>query len=73
MDASLIKTTKITERVRAQFRGEVFNVLNHFVYPLARFNTDAASANFGTVLPGTEFISATSFPRVIQLGVKLLW
>ena len=51
MDASLIKMTDITERVKFQFRLEGFNVLNHWNYMLANVNTTATDPNFGTIIP----------------------
>ncbi|HUA21341.1 MAG TPA: carboxypeptidase-like regulatory domain-containing protein [Bryobacteraceae bacterium] len=72
VDFSAQKVVKISERVRAQFRAEFFNILNH--------------ANFGTPNP-VVFTSAGSVPaptagvitststtsRQIQFGLKVLW
>src|SRR5207253_6135843 len=52
MDASLNKTFALTERFRLQLRGEAFNVLNHYAFPLARFNSNPNDANFGSLFPG---------------------
>jgi hypothetical protein len=72
LDASVLKTTAISERIHLQFRAEFFNILNR--------------ANFGT--PNTVvFTSASAIPaptagvitststasRQIQFGLKLLW
>ncbi|HVP47685.1 MAG TPA: carboxypeptidase-like regulatory domain-containing protein [Bryobacteraceae bacterium] len=72
LDASVLKTTAISERINLQFRAEFFNILNR--------------ANFGT--PNTVvFTSASAIPaatagvitststtsRQIQFGLKLLW
>ncbi len=55
----------ITEQMKLQFRGELFNAFNH-----AQFNNPngdtGAGANFGR-------ISSARAPRLIQLGLKLLW
>ncbi len=63
-DFSFTKTTKIRERLTTQLRGEFFNGFNH--------------PNFGS--PGTAFgtatfgvISSAADPRIIQLGLKLLF
>ncbi len=63
-DFSFTKNTKIGERFTTQLRGEFFNGFNH--------------PNFGT--PGTGFgtatfgvISSAADPRIIQLGLKLLF
>jgi Carboxypeptidase regulatory-like domain len=72
LDFSALKNIAINERLRLQFRAELFNILNH--------------TNFGT--PNTVvFTSATSGPsptagvitststtsRQVQFGLKLLW
>jgi hypothetical protein len=72
MDASIGKTVAITERFKGQVRLEAFNVLNHFVINQANITTDPTSPNFGTITP-SSLGSASSFPRTIQLGFKLLW
>ena len=81
-DVSLLKSTALSERVRAQFRAEFFNVLNHtnlqlpneVVYSAGptRGTTanQTAAATFGS--PGV--ISATAnTSRQIQLGLKILF
>jgi hypothetical protein len=65
LDAALMKTISITERVKAQVRGEFFNMMNRvqFGWP----DTNLASATFGQdngTAPG-------STPRNIQLGLRL--
>jgi len=65
-DVSLLKDTKITERVSVQFRAESFNLPNHpsFGNPAASVNT---TSTFGR-------ISATSIEnRAVQFGMKLLF
>ena len=64
LNFGLFKNFVITERVRAQFRGEFFNMFNH-----PRFggpNTDPGSSSFGRVTPSQQ-----NMPRVIQLALKL--
>jgi hypothetical protein len=76
-DASLIKTTHITERATLQVRAEFFNLLNHPQFA----NLDPGSGTGGTVsqLPnvfaaGAGTAVATSVnPRVIQLGAKFVF
>jgi hypothetical protein len=72
IDLSAVKNTPISERLRLQFRTEIFNVLNH--------------ANFGTPNP-VVFSSASAAPsataglitatstasRQIQFGLKAIW
>jgi hypothetical protein len=76
-DASLIKTTKITEGTTLQVRGEFFNFFNH-----PQFTGPGQSVSNGAepyylpepLVPGQGVITTTSVnPRVIQLGVKFLF
>ncbi len=73
MDASLIKQTRITERISSQFRLEAFNALNHYNYMLANINNSATDSNFGTIIPNTQSTQNTTNPRQIQLGFKVIW
>jgi hypothetical protein len=65
LDLSVIKTTNITERVKAQLRGEFINALNHTQF--SNPNTTPTSASFGTIT-GTG-----QLPRTVQLGLKVLF
>jgi hypothetical protein len=61
---SLMKRTQLTERLRLQFRAEVFNLFNR-----ANFNTVSttrSASNFGA-------LTVTDDPRVIQFGLKLVF
>jgi hypothetical protein len=75
VDASLFKNTAISEKMNLQFRVEVFNILNrsNFGPP----NTTVFQVNTGappSVSPSAGLITTTStFPRQIQLGLKLLF
>ena len=77
-DLSLVKNTRITERVTLQFRAEFFNVWNWHMFTSpggesglgAQFqvtNIDTSSPNFG-MWDGT-----VSTPRNIQFGLKVLF
>jgi hypothetical protein len=69
-DFSLLKDTAIREKLRLQFRAELFNLLNH-----PNFNTPNAVVFTPTgVSPTAGVITATSTTaRQIQFGLKLLW
>jgi hypothetical protein len=63
-DLSVVKNTKITERVSLQFRAEFFNVFNNVNFRPP--TTNAASAQFGR-------ISAAADPRILQFALKLIF
>jgi hypothetical protein len=73
VDASLIKETRINERIRAEFRAQAFNVFNHWNYMLANVNLTATDPNFGAIIPHTQSTQATVNPRSIQLGFRVTW
>ena len=71
-DVSLARNVAISERIRAQFRAEFFNLLNraNFGTPNAVIFTSATA----TPSPAAGVITATSTAsRQIQFGLKLLW
>lgn len=74
IDATLIKNTRLTEKVNFQFRAEFFNLGNfhYFVNPGGfniggnlPFDTDVNSPNFG------RFTGNVSAPRTIQFGARI--
>ncbi|HEX4275699.1 MAG TPA: TonB-dependent receptor [Bryobacteraceae bacterium] len=75
IDPSAFKEFRINERFKAQFRAEIFNVLNwtNYANPTVTFN----SGSFGTITntrngsgaPGLGF----GEPRNMQLALKILW
>jgi len=69
-DFSLLKDTRLNEKLRLQFRAEFFNILNR-----ANFNTPNAVVFTPTgVSPTAGLITSTSTTsRQIQFGLKLLW
>ena len=82
MDLSLTKTTAFGERVRAQFRAEFFNVLNHTnlgtpaetVFSSGPTQGTAANQTAAvTVSPTAGVITSAATSRQIQLGLKLLF
>ena len=70
MDASLLKSTQFTERIRGQFGFEAFNLANHNYFGRDQFNTDPSSPNFGTIFP--SLVSTQNMlPRQIQIRMKI--
>jgi len=69
-DFSLLKDTKLGERLNLQFRAELFNLLNR-----ANFNTpNAVVFTPSGVSPTAGLITSTSTTsRQVQFGLKLLW
>lgn len=71
-DVSLIKDTAITEKLRAQFRAEAFNVENrtNLGAPNTSFSPGPdgrnQSATFGTITSSRD-------PRIIQFGLRLVF
>jgi len=69
-DISILKNTKITERVNMQFRTDFYNAFNH-----AQF-ADPGGASFGTIgfediatPPAVQIIHTNVNPRLIQFGL----
>jgi hypothetical protein len=77
-DFSVLKDTRLTERMNLQFRAEIFNLLNR-----ANFNTPnlivdvlqaAPNATFPEQSPTAGSVTSTATTsRQIQFGLKLLW
>jgi hypothetical protein len=75
-DFSVLKDTKIRERLNLQFRAEIFNLLNH-----ANFNTPnlivftPPTATNPSGLSGTAgtITSTSTSSRQVQFALKLLW
>jgi hypothetical protein len=70
-DVNFSKTTRITERMRMQFRAEAFNVMNQPMYDEVSYNTNYSSTDFGLINKNTT--NQTNFPRFWQLGFKFLF
>jgi hypothetical protein len=70
VDVSLFKDTQLAERVKLQFRTEVFNVLNH-----PNFGTpNLIVFSGGAISPTAGQITTTVTPsRQIQFGMKLIY
>ncbi len=75
MDPSLFKEFALRERLRLQFRAEIFNVLNwaNYANPTTTFNSGSfgliSNTRNGGGAPGLGF----GEPRNAQFALKLLW
>jgi hypothetical protein len=76
VDFSTFKNTKITERVTAQLRVEIFNLFNRTNLPPP--NTTLSSGSFGKITDTVgDYNGATGIgsgePRNVQLALKLIF
>jgi len=72
LDASVLKSTAISERVQLQFRAEAFNLLNRANFGTP--NTVVFTSASAVPAPTAGVITSTSTTsRQIQFGLKLLW
>jgi hypothetical protein len=69
-DFSVLKETRIRERLSLQFRAEIFNLLDR-----ANFNTPNLIVFTPTGVSGTAgaITSTSTTARQVQFGLKLLW
>jgi hypothetical protein len=72
MDASLLKRTKINERMSCQFGFEAFNLMNHNYYGRDNINTSVEDSRFGSIIPATVS-TQNILPRQIQVRFKFNW
>ena len=75
VDCSVFKNTRITERLHAEFRVEIFNLFNRTNYNNP--NTTYSSSSFGQITSTRNGGSAPGLgfgePRNTQLGLKLVF
>ena len=78
-DASVTKTWHLTESVRLQMRGEMFNVANHANFAAGSVGGDLTSPNSVGRANATPDVQAANpvigsgGSRHIQIGVKVIW
>lgn len=64
-DMSVLKNTKVTEKVNIQIRAETLNTMNHPMFNGP--NTDPYNTAFGMIT------SSRGYARRVQLGLKAIW
>ncbi|QOY87373.1 TonB-dependent receptor [Paludibaculum fermentans] len=71
-DLSMIKDTRIAERVRLQFRAEAFNFVNHrnLGNPNVSFSPGTNGLNISSTF---GIITSARDPRIMQFGMKLMF
>jgi Carboxypeptidase regulatory-like domain/TonB dependent receptor len=78
-DFSLLKKTRITERINTEFRGEFFNIFNitNFSPPIGdrRMVFNGVGPTGMGVVPGNfgQLTQTSVSARQIQFGLKILW
>jgi hypothetical protein len=70
VDLSLFKNTAVSDKATMQFRAEFFNILNRSNFGPPNTTVFSGSA----ISPSAGVITTTAtFPRQIQLGLKLIF
>jgi hypothetical protein len=78
-DASVTKSWHLTESVRLQLRGEMFNVINHANFASGSIGGDLTSpdsfgrANATPDVQAANPVIGSGGSRHIQLGAKIIW
>jgi hypothetical protein len=67
VDLSLIKDTRIRERLALRFSAQALNAFNHPLFPAP--NLSPTSSQFGVISASTQ----ANYPRRLQLELKLIW
>ena len=71
-DASVLKTTRITERQSLQFRAEVFNLFNHPQFAFGQLG--GVNSLLDVSSPTSRLVTSTSVnPRIVQLALKYVF
>ena len=67
--------TTPVERIKVEFRAELYNIFNHTNLYLPSSSLGSASGSSAVVTPGSGLgvVSGTFEPRIIQLGLKVLY
>ena len=76
LDTSLLRNIGAFEKFHAQFRAELFNVLNHtnFASPVVTTNnTSLFGANGAPISSAGVLTSTTTTSRQTQFALKLIW
>jgi Carboxypeptidase regulatory-like domain len=72
LDTSLLKDTRINERIHFQLGFEAFNLFNHNYFGRDQVDTNPANSTFGIIRPSTVS-TQNILPRQIQVRMKFFW
>ena len=72
-DLSMLKTTKITERVNVQFRADAFDFTNHPNFGQPGRIATPGSTSFGVITTTRFPVGDSGSARQLQFGLKLLF
>jgi len=83
-DLAFYKNMRLTERVRVQFRWDIFNVFNNTNFLFNSMNTNLSPSSITRSADGTTITNAqiagnfgqatrTRDPRQMQFGIKFIW
>ncbi len=78
VDFAVLKNTSLTEKLKLQLRAEMFNIFNHPNFALPNFFVSPGSSQQGLITQTPDQAQTNpglggGGPRVIQLGLKLLF
>ena len=71
-DFSVLKNTRLFERMNLQFRAEIFNLLNRTNLNTPNLIVFTSATGAPSPVAGT-FTSTSTFSRQVQFSLKLLW
>src|SRR3984893_332365 len=72
-DFTVLKDTRITEKVRAQFRAEFFNLFNHANFQAPNIDAGTSTMGFGANPVQVVLSQTATEGRDIQFGLKLIF
>jgi hypothetical protein len=71
---SLFKNIRVSDRFKAQFRAELFNIFNHANFAPPRSDNATVFDESGDPVTSAGLITSTvTTARQVQFGLKLLW
>lgn len=73
LDLGIYKTTKVTERLSLQLRGELYNAFNHSNLYVVGSDNDVSAITFVSAKRGYAGGNVTPERRNIQLALKLIF